>query len=153
MWVSDQLTPLPLSPWRMSPRYSLDSRLGGPPSGCRRCGVDTNCLSLSGIDPRLPSTWPIAIPAELFRLPLEGIWGDLLRKSSSVRLASRVFSRAVSFPSVIAATIMKHCLQMASTDRLYSIIFRLYSLSSLLLSSARKGEWRRSFRKIVLVWG
>jgi hypothetical protein len=41
--------------------YSLDRRLDGPYSLSRSCEVDKNYLSLSGVEPKPSSSYPVAI--------------------------------------------------------------------------------------------
>lgn len=109
----------------------IPCRLGSPPNRRGRCGFDNNLLTPLGIDPRLSAPNP-----SLFLLScLTSVLKAVEEKSSGKHFLA---SKAVHCS--VAAAIMKHCLQMASSDRLYSIIFRLYSLSSFLLSGAGKGR-------------
>jgi hypothetical protein len=51
-----------------SPRYPLNRRLGGPQSRSGDCGVNKNCLSVPGIEPRPSSLLHAPMLTELFRL-------------------------------------------------------------------------------------
>ena len=60
--------PRPLYPWRKSPRYQLNRRLGGPQSRSRRFGEVHSFFSLPGIELRYlgrPARNLVSIPIEL----------------------------------------------------------------------------------------
>jgi hypothetical protein len=58
-------TPLPLYPQGKSPRYPLHDGLAGRQSQSGRCGVEKDCLSLPGIEPRPSIPLLVPIPTEL----------------------------------------------------------------------------------------
>jgi hypothetical protein len=59
----------PLYPWGNSPRYSLDSRFGGPQSRSGRCKEEKNPCPYQESNPRPSSQWPIPILTEVPQLP------------------------------------------------------------------------------------
>jgi hypothetical protein len=65
-WVVS-FTPRPVYSRGNSPRYPLDRRLGRPQSWFGHCGVETNVLSLPGIEPRPCNPYP-----SLYRLSYSG---------------------------------------------------------------------------------
>jgi hypothetical protein len=54
-------TPRPLYPWKKSPLYPLDRRLGGPQSRSGRCGAERNVLPLPGIELCRYTDWAIHV--------------------------------------------------------------------------------------------
>jgi hypothetical protein len=87
-------------------RTSLDKRtgcLGGPQSRSGRCGEEKNRFHMPGIEPRLSSPYPVAIPTELSRITekqkLLSPQGRAIDQAVSCRLptsATRVRARVSS---------------------------------------------------------
>jgi hypothetical protein len=63
-WVVS-FTPRPFYPREKSPRYPLETRLGGPQSRSGRCGEEKNLASAGN---RTPAVQPVPILTELSRL-------------------------------------------------------------------------------------